>query len=501
MFVTVWPDDFDDEMEGGPPPDPSLRTWRHPSEIAAANAAASRDAKPAWLSIVNLNTFWALILVVGTVATICLVMVGVSRNSTATEQATPSQSSTYTGFDPLSATNGVQGEVAVSTITTLGQEQGGIATSSTTEPSAPPDDTTEDAEATPHSGDPEPQVASELSNDVPFETNIGEPRFPSTQPVAREPSPAQADSVPNNAASNETQPRLPTVFASKIANIDSLPNPAGLDPGAYAVNGKRVTLTARYTVVDEFILSSAGAVAGHDTMALLADGQWFAVVVDGVDVPNDLALLEIPTNQTSQFLTAVGAQPKPVRRDDIAAEGDTVQVHTIVDGTNVIRTGTILAMDQRVMATGPVPVYDALATSMTKGEVSAGAPLIRNSRVIGMVLGTSQYLTTAAPIGRLVEAANNMADHGVASTEWIGVRATSRPQGGVVVDGVTRSSPASRAGLRRDDIIRTVSGIGVVDASHLAHLIRQAGEGNTIDIEITRSGGNRTLAVTVGTRR
>ena len=37
----------DDDYEGnGPPPDPSTRAWRHPSEIAAANAAAARGMVP-----------------------------------------------------------------------------------------------------------------------------------------------------------------------------------------------------------------------------------------------------------------------------------------------------------------------------------------------------------------------------------------------------------------------------------------------------------------------
>ncbi len=37
--------DDDDEEGFGPPPDPSVRAWRHPSEIAAAEAAAARFAR------------------------------------------------------------------------------------------------------------------------------------------------------------------------------------------------------------------------------------------------------------------------------------------------------------------------------------------------------------------------------------------------------------------------------------------------------------------------
>ena len=36
--------DDDDEEGFGPPPDPSVRAWRHPSEIASAEAAAARFA-------------------------------------------------------------------------------------------------------------------------------------------------------------------------------------------------------------------------------------------------------------------------------------------------------------------------------------------------------------------------------------------------------------------------------------------------------------------------
>lgn len=38
-------DDDDDEEGFGPPPDPSVRAWRHPSEIASAEAAAARFAR------------------------------------------------------------------------------------------------------------------------------------------------------------------------------------------------------------------------------------------------------------------------------------------------------------------------------------------------------------------------------------------------------------------------------------------------------------------------
>ncbi|MEZ5409803.1 MAG: PDZ domain-containing protein [Acidimicrobiales bacterium] len=38
-------DDDDDEEGFGPPPDPSVRAWRHPSEIASAEAAAARFAQ------------------------------------------------------------------------------------------------------------------------------------------------------------------------------------------------------------------------------------------------------------------------------------------------------------------------------------------------------------------------------------------------------------------------------------------------------------------------
>jgi S1-C subfamily serine protease len=39
-------DDEDESPMGGPPPDPSVRAWRHPSEVASANAAAARMDNP-----------------------------------------------------------------------------------------------------------------------------------------------------------------------------------------------------------------------------------------------------------------------------------------------------------------------------------------------------------------------------------------------------------------------------------------------------------------------
>ncbi len=52
-------DDDDDEEGLGPPPDPSIRAWRHPSEIASAEAAAARFARDderraAWATLPSL---------------------------------------------------------------------------------------------------------------------------------------------------------------------------------------------------------------------------------------------------------------------------------------------------------------------------------------------------------------------------------------------------------------------------------------------------------------
>lgn len=72
---------------------------------------------------------------------------------------------------------------------------------------------------------------------------------------------------------------------------------------------------------------------------------------------------------------------------------------------------------------------------------------------------------------------------------------------GAVVGGVTAGSPAARAGLRRGDVIVSMDGTPVRNASDLTRRVGQTQIGGTIRLEVVNQGGaRRTVPVTIAAR-
>lgn len=72
--------------------------------------------------------------------------------------------------------------------------------------------------------------------------------------------------------------------------------------------------------------------------------------------------------------------------------------------------------------------------------------------------------------------------------------------GGVLVSGVVDDGPASRAGVRRGDVIVRFNSRTVNAPDDLVGLVRDAGEGRDVALEVIRNGDKRTLSVTLGHR-
>ena len=69
---------------------------------------------------------------------------------------------------------------------------------------------------------------------------------------------------------------------------------------------------------------------------------------------------------------------------------------------------------------------------------------------------------------------------------------------GAIVSAVVPNSPASRAGLRRGDVIRQLNGEPIVDGSALQVAVSEKTPGTNITLGISRNGSPQTLDATVG---
>jgi S1-C subfamily serine protease len=69
-------------------------------------------------------------------------------------------------------------------------------------------------------------------------------------------------------------------------------------------------------------------------------------------------------------------------------------------------------------------------------------------------------------------------------------------QGSVVIEDVRQSSPASRAGLMKGDVVTAFDGQRVVRATHFSKLVEETPPGWTVRMTIVRDGKTRELFIT-----
>tara|TARA_Y100001933_G_scaffold208307_1_gene211796 strand:- start:530 stop:790 length:261 start_codon:yes stop_codon:yes gene_type:complete len=77
---------------------------------------------------------------------------------------------------------------------------------------------------------------------------------------------------------------------------------------------------------------------------------------------------------------------------------------------------------------------------------------------------------------------------------WLGVLGEDHEKGALVVE-VRENSPASKAGLKKDDIIQKVNGIDIKNAQALTDEIRKFKPETKVRITLVRDGKEKVLEV------
>lgn len=146
---------------------------------------------------------------------------------------------------------------------------------------------------------------------------------------------------------------------------------------------------------------------------------------------------------------------------------------------------------------------------------ASGSPVVdKNGRMVGLVRGTysgqvtfsldpdeinrglvfsraeapSSGLTKAYPIDIVERVSSEIREKGKVERGWLGVSITDNPGGGVTVIMVDPDSPASKSGLRQDDIIEEIDGKPVASAAWLVHEIRMHRPGDKMKMKVERAG-------------
>ncbi|MEM7338312.1 MAG: S1C family serine protease [Actinomycetota bacterium] len=455
-------DEYDLDDQFGPPPDPSVRAWRHPAEIAAAQNAAARDA--AGLTPIGSGTAVAgprrlrtLASALAATAVVGALVAGVSRpESTATINGPDGVAAFQTGgAQPLSipATTIVPTTLVSSVVDTAATQAGAAILTASPAPTAPT------------------RVISEPWYDV-------------------------------------------QSLEQSLIEIDD---------GIYAFDYLGLQRLSAFVIADNTIFTSASAVTDDRELGLVVDSHWMPIARVIRDPLSDVAVVELSPDDHDQLAASAvpsWTMPEPVAivDADVAepateapsgptelARGTRIALVGLGSGDDatspVLAEGIVVGFRERTMSEAGTPVYGSMLTSLDRADGTEGAPLVGDDgSLLGLVVDTAEGLLSAVPVDRLMSVGSTLKAWGVPALEWIGFEGRSEPGGGAVVTDVTDTGPAAEADLRPGDLIVRINEVQVLDWHHLEHVIREAGTGTTIIVHYERNDDQLAAPITVAVR-
>ncbi len=252
-----------------------------------------------------------------------------------------------------------------------------------------------------------------------------------------------------------------------------------------------------YVLTNQHVIGRAGGVR-----VALQDGSELAAELVGADANNDIAVLKIDTEERLPFLP-LGSSEDLMVGEPVIAIGNPFGL------SNTVTTGVISALNRSIRS--DVRVYHGfLQTDASINPGNSGGPLLNaNGELIGIntaVYQGAQGIGFAIPIDTAGRVVRELIEEGEVEPVWLGIEfqdltpqlheALELPPDvrGVLVNRVRDESPASRAGLRRGDVVTRVDRRPVGTSHTFYEMLRTAVDGQDLELEVWRDGGTKKVS-------
>lgn len=280
-------------------------------------------------------------------------------------------------------------------------------------------------------------------------------------------------------------------------------------------------------VIDErgFILTNEHVVSDADKITItLADGRDFTGVVKGKDPRTDLAVVKIEakkltvaklgdssTVQTGQWAIAMG---NPF---GLITTGPSARA---LGAEPTMTVGVISALNRQLPRASR---YDRDYTELIQTDAAinpgnSGGPLINlNGEVIGVnvaILTSSrgfEGVGFAIPVNKVKSILASLIEGKRVVYGWLGIQIQDitddvaeyyglAERDGVLVYQVISESPASKAGIRDGDIVKSYGATPIKHSRELINLVSLSRAGQKIPVVLLREGKQQTVQVEIGER-
>lgn len=269
-----------------------------------------------------------------------------------------------------------------------------------------------------------------------------------------------------------------------------------------AVGSGVIVNTQGYIITNDHVVSGADEIT-----VFLSDARKFTAQKVYTDPTLDLAVIKIDApNITAAKL---GDSDKVVVGDLAIAIGNPLGLslqRTVTAGIISALNRTVGVHDRR----GQILMQDLIQTDASINPGNSGGPLVNgNGEVIGIntiKASEAESIGFAIPINIAKPVVESIVEKGRFDKPYLGIEGIDREmaelinlnvsvESGIYVAKVENQSPASKAGIREQDIITKIAGQQVNSMAKLRQILYNLGVGNPIDIEIMRTGKTFTTQV------
>jgi putative serine protease PepD len=248
------------------------------------------------------------------------------------------------------------------------------------------------------------------------------------------------------------------------------------------------------------IVTNAHVVGNASTVQVqFADDETTQGTVSGVDTSSDLALVKVNVSRKLKALSL--ADSSTVRTGQLA-----VAIGSPFGLSQTATSGIVSGTGRHIQAPDGFQIDSVIQTDAPINPGNSGGPLLdATGKVIGVnsqiasQSGGSVGIGFAVPSNTVRDVIPRLERGETIKRAYLGV-STSPSTNGVTVAAVTAGGPASTAGLRVGDVIKSVGGKTVNDPDQVAAAIQDRHPGDSIDVEVQRDGSTQTLQVKLGER-
>ncbi|TDD95662.1 S1C family serine protease [Actinomadura rubrisoli] len=281
------------------------------------------------------------------------------------------------------------------------------------------------------------------------------------------------------------------------------------------VGGTGFIVNGGYVITNNHVVAGGG---GGQIQIVFNDKKTLPATVKGTDPSSDVAVLK-PEGQHSLPALQVGDSAAIAVGDPVIAIGSPLGLQ------GSVTTGIVSSLNRAVPTQGEggsdASYLNAIQTDAAINPGNSGGPLVdAKGRVIGINTaiatlggqsmgggqGGSIGLGFAIPINQGKRVAEEIIRSGAVKQAKLGVLPDPRyQQGGARImqqpvngqDPVTKNGPADKAGLKPGDVIITLDGKPIEDATDLIAQIRSRAPGDRIKLTYQRAGKEATVEVTL----